>query len=153
MDLATAFCPNPACSARGQSGQGNLGIHSRKEQRFICTLCGKTFTTTKGTAFYRLRTPAETVSLVLTLLAHGCPLQAMGPGIGPAPPGAGPVVCHPCPSVVLHGWVSGVPPCDPGNLSGSTAYGQARSATLAVLENPPYRAGRQALRAAARGPY
>ena len=31
----------------------------------------------KGTAFYRLRTSAETVTLVVTLLAHGCPLQAI----------------------------------------------------------------------------
>jgi transposase-like protein/IS1 family transposase len=77
MDPATTFCPNPACPARGQTGQGNIGIHSRKAQRFICTQCRMTFTTTKGTAFYRLRTPAETVSLVLTLLAHGCPLQAI----------------------------------------------------------------------------
>jgi transposase-like protein/IS1 family transposase len=77
MDLATVFCPNLDCPARGQTGQGNIGQHSRKEQRWICKQCGKTFTATKGTAFYRLRTPAETVSLVLTLLAHGCPLQAI----------------------------------------------------------------------------
>jgi transposase-like protein/IS1 family transposase len=77
MDLATTFCPNRYCPARGQSGQGNIGIHSRKEHRFICKQCHKTFTTTKGTAFYRVRTPAETISLVLTLMAHGCPLQAI----------------------------------------------------------------------------
>ena len=77
MDPATLFCPNLACPARGHVGQGNIGIHSRKDQRFICTQCRKTFAATKGTAFYRLRTPAETVVLVLTLLAHGCPLQAI----------------------------------------------------------------------------
>src|SRR5213594_3662695 len=77
MDLATVFCPNPDCPARGQTGQGNIGLHSRQEQRLICQQCRKTFTATKGTAFYRLRTPAETVALVLTLLAHGCPLQAI----------------------------------------------------------------------------
>src|SRR5215510_869685 len=77
MDPTTVFCPNLACPARGQSGQGNIGIHSRKEQRFLCTVCHKTFSATKGTALYRLRTPAETVTLVLTLLAHGCPLQAI----------------------------------------------------------------------------
>ncbi len=77
MDPTTTFCPNMACPARGQVGQGNIGIHSRKDQRFICTQCRKTFTATKGTAFYRLRTSAETVTLVLTLLAHGCPLQAI----------------------------------------------------------------------------
>ena len=77
MDPATTFCPNLACAARGQTGEGNIGIHSCKDKRFLCTACHKTFSATKGTAFYRLRTPAETVALVLTLLAHGCPLQAI----------------------------------------------------------------------------
>ena len=77
MDPTTTFCPNLACPARGQGGQGNIGIHSRQDKRFICTECRKTFAATKGTAFYRLQTPAETVALVLTLLAHGCPLQAI----------------------------------------------------------------------------
>ena len=77
MDPTTTCCPNPACPARGQRGQGNIGIHSRKDKRCICTECRKTSAATNGTAFYRLRTPAETVALVLTLLAHGCPLQAI----------------------------------------------------------------------------
>src|SRR5262249_58924682 len=37
---------------------------------------------TKGTAFYRLRTAAETGSLVVTLLAHGCPVQAIVAAFG-----------------------------------------------------------------------
>jgi transposase-like protein len=73
MDPTTTFCPNMACPARGQSGQGNIGIHSRKDKRFMCTECHKTFSATQGTVFSRLRTSAETVSLVVTLLAHGCP--------------------------------------------------------------------------------
>jgi transposase-like protein len=77
MDPATTFCPRLACPARGQTGQGNIGIHSRKDKRFLCTACHKTFSATKGTAFYRLRTAAETVTLVVTLLAHGCPPQAI----------------------------------------------------------------------------
>src|SRR3989454_1675515 len=77
MDPTTTFCPNVACPARGQTGQGNIGIHSCKDKRFLCTACQKTFSATQGTAFYRLRTSAETVSLVVTLLAHGCPLQAI----------------------------------------------------------------------------
>jgi len=56
MDPTIAFCPNEHCHARGQIGQGNIGIHSRKEQRFICHECHKTFSATKGTVFYRLRT-------------------------------------------------------------------------------------------------
>jgi transposase-like protein len=82
MDPTTAFCPNEHCPARGQTDQGNIGIHSQKEQRFICHECHKTFSATSGTAFYRLRTAAETVSLVVTLLAYGCPVQAMVAAFG-----------------------------------------------------------------------
>lgn len=75
-DLATVFCPSLECPARGQAGQGNSSIHSQKDKRFICTPCQKSFTETKGPMFYRLRTSAETVTLVVTLMAHGCHLQA-----------------------------------------------------------------------------
>ena len=77
MDPTTVFCPNEHCHARGQAGQGNIGIHARKEQRFICHECHKTFSATKGTVFYRLRTAAETVVIIVTLLAHCCPVQAI----------------------------------------------------------------------------
>ena len=59
MDPATLCCPNLACPARGHVGQGNIGIHSRQHQRFICTQCRKTCAATKGTALSRLRTPSR----------------------------------------------------------------------------------------------
>ena len=82
MDPRTTFCPNWHCPARGQIGRGNIGIHSQKEQRFICHACHKTFSARKGTVFYRLRTSAETVVLVVTLLAHGGPVQAIVAAFG-----------------------------------------------------------------------
>ena len=82
MNPSTVFCPNLACPARGQTGQGNIGMHSRKDKRLICTECRKTFTATKGTVFYRLRTAAALVALVVTLLAHGCPWQAIVAAFG-----------------------------------------------------------------------
>jgi transposase-like protein len=82
MDPTTPFCPNEHCPARGQTGRGNIGIHSQKEQRFICHACHKTFSARTGTIFYRLRTSAETVVLVITLLAHGCPVQAIVAALG-----------------------------------------------------------------------
>jgi transposase-like protein/IS1 family transposase len=82
MDPTQAFCPNRDCPARGQLGKGNLSVHSRKERRFICRQCGKTFAERTGTSFYRLRTPTETVTLVVTLLAHGCPVQAIVAAFG-----------------------------------------------------------------------
>lgn len=82
MDPATTCGPHLACPARGHTGQGNLGIHSCKDQRFLCTACPKTCSATPGTACDRLRTVAETVSLVMTRMAHGCPLQALGVALG-----------------------------------------------------------------------
>src|ERR687884_771394 len=77
MDPRKTFCPNTRCPARGQTGQGHIGLHSQKEQRFLCHECHKTFSARTGTVFYRLRTSVETVVLVATLLAHGCPVQAI----------------------------------------------------------------------------
>jgi len=82
MDPTTVFCPNRHCPARGQTGRGNIGIHSQKDQRLICHECHKTFSATTGTVFYRLCTAAETVSLVVTLLARGCPVQAIVAAFG-----------------------------------------------------------------------
>jgi len=44
--------------------------------------CRKTFTATHGTVFYRLRTSADLVVLIVTLLAHGCPVQAIVAAFG-----------------------------------------------------------------------
>ncbi len=54
MDPQTVFCPNVDCPARGQTGTGNIHVHSLKERRFSCDVCGKTFAQTTATPFYRL---------------------------------------------------------------------------------------------------
>jgi len=77
MDPSAQFCPNFYCLYRGQTGQGNIRVHSRKEHRFRCTSCTKTFAATKNTPFYRLHKPLDLVTIVLTLLTHGCPRQAI----------------------------------------------------------------------------
>lgn len=82
MDPQRQFCHNPACPARGQVGRGNIRVHSKHEQRYVCRTCGRTFATTRGTPFYRLRTTADLVTVVLTLLSHGCPPQAIVAAFG-----------------------------------------------------------------------
>jgi transposase-like protein len=82
MNPQELFCPNIDCPARGQIGKGNIGIHHLRKKRGICHVCQKTFTTTRGTLFYRLRTNAETVMLAITLLAYGCPIQAIVKAFG-----------------------------------------------------------------------
>ena len=82
MNPQEIFCPNLECPARGQVGKGNIKVHSQKEKRYGCEVCHKPFAATKGTIFYRLRTDPKTVILVLSLLANGCPLQAIVAAFG-----------------------------------------------------------------------
>jgi transposase-like protein len=82
MNPQAVFCPNERCRATGQVGQGNIGVHSYQERRYICHTCGDTFSETKGTMFYRLKTDHETVERVITLLGHGCPPQAIVAAFG-----------------------------------------------------------------------
>ena len=82
MNPMSQFCHNLDCPARGQVGQGNITIHSQKEHRYRCTTWGRTFAATKGTPFYRLHQAVDLLTIVLTLLTHGCPVQAIVAAFG-----------------------------------------------------------------------
>ena len=58
MDPHCVFCPNAACSDKGQRGQGNVQIHSQKERGYRCKTWRGTFAATRGTAFYRVHHPS-----------------------------------------------------------------------------------------------
>lgn len=72
------FCPNEACPDYGklQAGQSQPNIRKfgrtkKGVQRHQCKTCGQTFTQTKGTIFYRKRTPEHDLLETLALLAEG----------------------------------------------------------------------------------
>jgi transposase-like protein len=72
------FCPNPACPDFGklQDDQARVNLKKigktpRGVQRYQCKTCGKTFTATKGTIFYRKHAQADEILEVLALLAEG----------------------------------------------------------------------------------
>ena len=77
MDPHQQWCHNPNCRAYGRVGEGHIVIHSQKERRYRCKRCGRTFTATKDTALYRMHKPKWLVLTVVTLLAYGCPVQAI----------------------------------------------------------------------------
>ena len=66
MDPLDRFCHNLDCPAQGQLGLGNIRIHSKKERRYRCLTCNRTFAETRDTPLYRLKKPVEPVTLVLT---------------------------------------------------------------------------------------
>src|SRR3954452_22235567 len=82
MDPQSQFCHNPDCTARGRLGLGNISVHSRKERRYRCSVCGRTFAATRDTPLYRLKKSVDLVTLVITLLCHGCPVQAIVAAFG-----------------------------------------------------------------------
>ena len=71
------FCPNTACADYGKKqgqGQHNIikfGQTKAGRQRYKCKTCVQTFTETKGTMFYRRRTPDEEIIETLAFIAEG----------------------------------------------------------------------------------
>ena len=82
MNPQEQVCHNRACWVYGRAGVGNIVIHSRRKRRYQCKRCGKTFSATKDTAFYRVHKPHALLVTVVTLLAHGCPVQAIVAAFG-----------------------------------------------------------------------
>ncbi|MCA1606889.1 MAG: hypothetical protein LC775_15790 [Acidobacteria bacterium] len=82
MDPQKRFCHNRSCWAYARAGEDHIVIHSQKEQRYRCKRCGQTFSATKGSALYRMHKPHALVATVLTLLAYGCPPQAIVAAFG-----------------------------------------------------------------------
>jgi transposase-like protein len=71
------FCPNEDCPDYGklqtdqQQNNKKSGKTANGVQRFQCKTCGKTFTATMGTIFYRKRTPEHEILETLAFLAEG----------------------------------------------------------------------------------
>jgi len=82
MDPSSVSCPNVACPDKGVAGAGNVRIHSRAEARYRCRTGTRTFAATTNTPLYRLHHPEATLTLVRTLLIHGCPIPAVVAAFG-----------------------------------------------------------------------
>lgn len=71
------FCPNEVCPDYGklqtdrQLNVIKFGRTKAGRQRYKCKTCGETFTETKGTLFYRRRTPEDEIIDTLAHIAEG----------------------------------------------------------------------------------
>ena len=72
LDPSQQFCVNSDCSDHALVGKGNMYIHSHKQRRYGCHTCKRTFAATRGTMFYRLRTPpGEILEAIAQLVDRG----------------------------------------------------------------------------------
>jgi transposase-like protein len=76
------FCSCEKCPSRGQIGKGNIIIHDSNRGILQCNICKTTFSETKHTMFHGLKTPKDTVILVIILLTFGCPVNAIVKAFG-----------------------------------------------------------------------
>jgi len=80
------YCPNPSCSVFGQEAENQLDRHTYygpdRTIQYRCRVCGQTFSQTKGTFFYRLRTPREKVLQALAMVAEQGGIRATGRACG-----------------------------------------------------------------------
>jgi transposase-like protein/IS1 family transposase len=77
MDPQPLFCPKENCPSRGVIGAGNLKVHQSERNRWKCKVCKQTFSGRAGTPLFGLKTEAQIFVWVVTLLAFGCPIQAI----------------------------------------------------------------------------
>lgn len=73
MNPQEQLCPK--CGASGKDGL--IHIHSQKEKRYRCVECHKTFSERCATAYYGIKKEEVLFTIVITLLAYGCPTQAI----------------------------------------------------------------------------
>jgi hypothetical protein len=77
------YCPNEVCADYGkrqnerQNNVVKFGKTKAGRQRYQCKICGNTFTETKGTLFYRRRTPEAEIIETLALLAEGSRISSL----------------------------------------------------------------------------
>ena len=75
-------CLNPVCPSHENVGGGNVVRHgfyrtkSGKRRRYRCAECGMTFSSTKGTPYYRLQHRRATFDAVVALRVEGVSISA-----------------------------------------------------------------------------
>lgn len=82
-NLMDKACTNVACSLYGKTGMSNIVSNgtikvkqSENRRRFLCKVCGKSFSSRSGQPFYDLRTPEEKIfSVFHQLLVKEKPIR------------------------------------------------------------------------------
>lgn len=78
------YCPNESCAEYGKLKSEitapnicKFGKTKNGTQRYQCKSCRQTFTATKGTIFYRRRTPMNEILEVIAMIAEGMRISSV----------------------------------------------------------------------------
>ena len=74
VNIDEFFCPNESCQDYGKNGKGNIVLkeHYGKQNTALlrCKTCKKTFSENRGTTFFGLHTPKETILRSMAVLVE-----------------------------------------------------------------------------------
>ena len=80
------YCPHPDCPLFGQVETSQLERHAyyglQRVPQYLCRACGKTFSETRGTFFYRLRTARAKVLQALAMVVEQGGIRATARAVG-----------------------------------------------------------------------
>jgi transposase-like protein/IS1 family transposase len=81
--ISNRCCSNPVCPRRGRFGAGNILRHGffplsqGRRRRFRCIACGVTFSSTKGTPYYRLHTTRRALEEIAEMSVEGASISSI----------------------------------------------------------------------------
>lgn len=81
IDIKNAFCSNKSCINYGLRDYGNIGKRGKYGKNKVrdllyCRTCGTRFAATKGTAFFGLHLPEDTIKQIIHHAAEGVGVRA-----------------------------------------------------------------------------
>ena len=86
LNLEAVFCPNQECKDYGRRGGGNIAldrVYGKQDTALLrCRTCGRTFSENRGTPFFRLQTPRETILKALAMLVERGSIRGTGRAMG-----------------------------------------------------------------------
>ncbi len=84
-NCAYQYCPNPECRYYQVLGLGNVGYHDRKNKRFRCNNCSKTWVGHRGEFHYGMKTQNQKVKRALQMIQAGISIRKVASYTGVSP--------------------------------------------------------------------
>ena len=85
VKIKNQSCPNKNCPCYGSVSGKNIRIHSKRDMRYQCAYCKKTWVAHRGDMYYGLRAPKEKIDRALRLYDEGKSVREIAREVGVSP--------------------------------------------------------------------